>query len=341
MRVLATGANGFVGRAIVERLAAGSASFPWSGSRSPAVSLLAEKGDCSVRAAVRQRCGVFPESLEQVVVGSLDGETVWRDALAGMDAVVHAAARVHVMADAAVVDPLAEFRRVNVAGTLNLARHAVSMGVKRFVFLSSIKVNGESTPAGRPFSAEDAPAPQDSYGISKLEAELGLMEIAATTEMEVTIIRPPLVYGAGVKANFLSMMQWLQRGIPLPLGAIYNKRSLVGLDNLVDFVLTCLVHPAAANQTFLVADGEDLSTSELLRRMATALGRPAVLLPIPQSILHAFLKVSGQGAMASRLCGSLQVDISKARSILGWRPPVSVEEGIRQTAQGFLHEKMV
>ena len=293
-----------------------------------------------MRVAVRGECGFLPESVEQVIVCSLSADTVWREALTGMDAVVHAAARVHIMNDTSV-DPLTEFRRINVAGTLNLACQAASLGVKRFVFLSSIKVNGESTQNGRPFNTDDAPAPQDPYGISKLEAELALMEIATKTGMEVAIIRPPLVYGPGVKANFLSMMQWLDRGFPLPLGAIHNKRSLVGLDNLVDFILTCLDHPAAVNQTFLVADGEDISTTELLKQMAIALGRPGLLLPVQQNILKAFLKIIGKEAMANRLCNSLQVDISKARAVLGWRPPISVNEGLRRTAQGFLHEKVV
>lgn len=334
-----TGANGFVGRAVVERLAGPVSSSLLAPS--PRFSPLpAAKGLWTVRAAVRRESGLFSANVEPVVVASLSADTAWREALTGMDAVVHAAARVHVMADPAA-DPLAEFRRVNVAGTLNLARQASGMGVTRFVFLSSIKVNGESTPLDRPFGADDTPTPQDPYAISKLEAEQGLLEIAAKTGMTVTIIRPPLVYGPGVGANFLSMMQWLQRGIPLPLGAIHNKRSLVGRDNLVDFILTCLDHPAAANQIFLVADGEDLSTTELLRRMAIALGRPGLLLPIPQIILQAFLKIIGREAMAHRLCGSLQVDIGKARDVLGWQPPLGVDEGLRRTAQGFLHEKIV
>ena len=299
-----------------------------------------EKCNCSVRAAVRRERSFFSDSVEQVVLGFLDADTAWREALAGMDAVVHAAARVHIMADASA-DPLAEFRRVNVAGTLNLARQAASMGVKRFVFLSSIKVNGESTQIGKPFCADDLPAPQDTYGISKLEAELGLMEISANTGMEVAIIRPPLVYGPGMRANFLSMMQWLHRGIPLPLGAIHNKRSLVALDNLVDLIITCLGHSAAVNQVFLAGDGEDISTTELLRRMGLALGKSARLVPISLSLLQFGAAVLGRRDMVQRLCGSLQVDISKARVLLGWNPPITVDEGLRRAAQGFLHETVV
>jgi nucleoside-diphosphate-sugar epimerase len=276
--------------------------------------------------------------VEQVIVGSLAVDTVWREALEGMDAVVHVAARVHVMADTAA-DPLAEFRRVNVAGTLNLACQAALAGVKRFVFLSSIKVNGECTQSGRPFCADDKPGAQDPYAISKLEGELGLMEIAANTGMEVTIIRPPLVYGPGVRANFLSMMQCLQRGIPLPLGAIRNKRSLVALDNLVDLIITCLGHPAAANQVFLAGDGEDLSTTELLRRMGLALGKSVRLVPIPHSWLKVGATLLGRRDLAQRLCGSLQLDISKARVLLGWKPPISVDEGLRRAAQGLFFAK--
>lgn len=233
------------------------------------------------------------------------------------------------MSDTAA-DPLDEFRRVNVQGTLNLARQAAAAGVKRFAFVSSIKVNGESTQLGAPFKADDVPAPNDAYGLSKMEAEHGLREIALQTGIDVVIIRPPLVYGPGVKANFAAMMRWLRRGAPLPLGAIHNQRSLVALGNLVDLIVTCLMHPAAANQTFLVSDGEDVSTTELLRRMGNALGREARLLPVPASWLKMTAALLGRQDVAQRLCGNLQVDISKARTLLGWRPPVSVGEGLRR-----------
>jgi UDP-glucose 4-epimerase len=238
------------------------------------------------------------------------------------------------MADT-VSDPLQEFRRVNVQATLNLARQAAAAGVRRFVFVSSIKVNGESTQPGSAFTADDAPAPLDAYGISKMEAEQGLRQIALQTGMEVVIIRPPLVYGPGVKANFAAMMRWLKRGVPLPLGAIENQRSFVALDNLVDLIVTCLIHPAAANQTFLVSDGEDVSTTELLRRMGQALGCTARLLPVPASWLKLAADMLGKADMAQRLCGSLQVDISKTRQLLGWQPPLSLDSGLKKAAKAM------
>lgn len=231
-------------------------------------------------------------------------------------------------------DPLTAFRAANVDGTLNLARQAAAAGVKRFVFVSSIKVNGESTLPGRAFAEAEAPNPQDAYGLSKYEAERGLRQLSADTGMEVVIIRPPLVYGPGVKANFSSLMRSVQRGWPLPLGAVYNQRSLVSLSNLVDFIVTCITHPKAANATFLVSDGQDLSTTELVRGMAQAAGVPARLLPVPVWALQAGASLLGKGDAVQRLCGNLQVDISKARSLLGWVPPVSVEEGLRRVMKG-------
>ena len=237
------------------------------------------------------------------------------------------------------VDPLVDFRRINVDGTLNLARQATAAGVRRFIFISSVKVNGEATALDQPYFSDDVPAPVDAYGISKMEAEHGLRRISEETGMEVVIIRPPLVYGPGVKANFLSMMRWLWNGIPLPLGAIHNKRSLVALDNLLDLIVTCVDHPAAKNKTFLVSDGEDLSTSQLLRRMGNALHRPARLLPIPASLLQIGAALVGRPDVAKRLCGSLQVDISKTRQLLGWNPPIRVDEGLRQTAEHWLENR--
>lgn len=308
--ILLTGASGFVGRAVLECL---------SGSR-------------SVRIVVRQAdLTGFPEGVD-VVQASLSPDQEWACALSGVSAIVHCAARVHVMNEGAE-DPLAEFRRVNVDSTMRLARQAAEAGVRRFVFVSSIKVNGEQSLHGQPFTPEHTPAPVDPYGQSKYEAEVGLRALSEVSSMEVVIIRPPLVYGPGVKANFLAMMRWLKRGIPLPLGAVTgNKRSLVALDNLVDFIVTCLDHPAAANQTFLVSDGESLSTATLLQRMGGALGKPARLVPVPVSLLKLGASLLGKPGMAQRLCDSLEVDISKTRELLGWVPPISVEEGLRRTA---------
>jgi len=253
----------------------------------------------------------------------------WDKVLVGVATVVHLAARVHVIHDTEA-DPLIAFRVVNVEGTLNLARQAAAAGVKRFVFISSVKVNGESTQPGRAFTETDSPDPQDAYGQSKHEAEQGLRQLAASTGMEVVIIRPPLVYGPGVKANFAALMRAVQRGWPLPLGAVHNQRSLVALDNLVDFIVTCITHPQAANQIFLVSDGQDLSTTELVRGMARASGVPARLLPLPVWALQACGRLLRKGDALQRLCGNLQVDISKARTLLGWVPPVSLEEGLKR-----------
>jgi nucleoside-diphosphate-sugar epimerase len=307
MNVCVTGANGFVSHAICTSLRA---------------------REFSVRPLVRAATLV---DLDAFSVGDIGPETDWTAALEGADCLIHCAARVHVMEDTAT-DPLAEFRRVNVQGSLNLARQAAAAGVRRFVFVSSIKVNGETTQLGQPFTADDAPAPLDAYGISKMEAELGLRQLAAQTGMELVIIRPPLVYGPGVKANFAAMMRWLRRGVPLPLGAIHNQRSLVALDNLVDLIVTCLTHPAAANQTFLVSDGEDVSTTELLRRMGQAMGCPTRLIPVPVTWLKLAATMVGKHDVAQRLCGSLQVDIAKTRELLGWCPPLTLGEGLKRTA---------
>ena len=314
MNILVTGATGFIGQSIVNRLTIHPKFRP--------------------RAAVRRINHHLPATVEVALVGSLTSDTDWSAALQDTEVVVHTAGRAHVMDDA-VGNSLMEFRQVNVEGTLRLARQAAKTRVKRFIFLSSIKVNGEETPLGKAFRAEDKAAPVDPYGISKMEAEQGLHQLARETGLEMVIIRPPLVYGPGVKANFLSMMHWLDRGIPLPLGAIHNKRSLVALDNLVDLVATCIHHPAAANQTFLAGDGEDLSTTELLQHMGKALGKPSRLIPIPAKLLEAGAILLGKKAVARRLCRSLQVNISKTRKLLNWTPPLSVDEGLQKTAVWF------
>lgn len=315
MNVLVTGANGFVGKQICIRL---------------------EQPKWRVRQALRQiqtnsRLVSFQE---QVDIGEIGPNTNWQQALSGMDCLVHLAARVHVMNDSSV-DPLADFRLTNVDAALNIARQAAAAGIKRFVFISSVKVNGESTLPGQAFTESVISYPQDPYGISKHEAEMGLRDVGAQTGMEIVIIRPPLVYGPGVKANFASLMHAVQRCWPLPLGAVHNQRSLVALDNLVDFIITCISHPLAANQTFLVSDGHDLSTTELVRGLARAAGVPARLLPVPVWALQAGASLLGKGDAVQRLCGNLQVDISKARSLLGWVPPVSVEEGLRRAVTGM------
>lgn len=311
-----TGGTGFVGSEVLARL-------------------LAE--ECIVTAVVRNSSAVLNGRVHKAVVPDLTEQVNWEQVVAGQDVIIHSAARVHVMNDQSA-NPLAEFRTVNVDGTLNLARQAAAAGVKRFIFISSIKVNGEGTLRGNPYTAFDTPAPEDPYGISKMEAEQGLRLIADETGMEVVIIRPVLVYGPGVKANFLSMMRWVHKGIPLPLGAINNSRSLVSLDNLVDLIVTCIDHPAAANQTFLVSDGEDLSTTELLRRVGAAVDKPARLLPVPPKLLEFGASLLGKKAVAQRLLGSLQVDISHTCSTLGWKPPVTVDEALAKTAAFYLEE---
>lgn len=278
---------------------------------------------------------LFRPNIDVVDTGEMGPWTDYAGALQGVSKLVHLAGRVHDMKDAAG-DQLSEYRRVNVEGTLNLARQAADAGVQRFVFMSSIKVNGEETQRGKPFRAEDAPAPEDAYGISKREAEDGLMALARKTGMEVVIIRPPLIYGPGVKGNFLTMMRWVEKGLPLPLGAVRNnRRALVALDNLIDLTVTCLEHPAAANQVFLAGDGEDLSTAELLERLGRAMDRPARLLPAPVWALKSGAALLRKQDVARRLCGSLQVDISKARDVLGWTPQISVDEGLRRTVEFY------
>jgi len=304
--ILVTGATGFVGQALCAELSRRQMDYR-PASRSPRPGFAA--------------------------IGAINGQTDWSEALADVDVVMHLAARVHVMNESAA-DPLAAFRAVNVDATINLARQAAGASVKRFIFLSSIKVNGEGTSAGKAFRASDVPRPEDAYGRSKLEAEEALLAISAETGMEVVIIRPPLVYGPGVKANFASLMTWATRPFPWPFGAIRNRRSLVYVGNLVDFILLSARHPAAANRVFLVSDGEDLSIGQLISKLSLAAGRKAWMLPVPPALLEGLAAILGRRAATQRLLGSLQVDIGETRALTGWSPPYSVEEGLAATVAG-------
>ena len=311
MTVLLTGASGFVGKAVLKA---------------------AKQRGLTIRPVYRSVYSAKGQR-EVALVSGLDGSADWSQALQGVDVVIHAAARAHIMLEE-LLDPLAEYRRVNVEGTLNLVRQAAAAGVRRFVFISSIKVNGEATAQGRPFNADDTPAPEDAYGLSKAEAEAQLKQVARETGMEVTIIRPPLIYGPGVKGNFASLISWVHRGLPLPLGSVtHNRRSLVGLDNLVDLILVCACHPKAANQTFLISDGEDLSTTELLKKIGKALGRPARLLWVPPRLISFMVGLIGKEVISQRLLGSLQVDINKTCELLNWKPSVAVDEGLRRAVE--------
>ncbi|MDL2399694.1 NAD-dependent epimerase/dehydratase family protein [Rhizobium mayense] len=302
--ILVTGATGFVGQALCAELSRRQmAHRPIS--RSPKPGFLA--------------------------IGSFDGETDWSGALNGVETVVHLAARVHVMNDTSA-DPLAAFRAVNVDATVNLARQAAQAGVKRFIFLSSIKVNGEATIPGKPFTVFDRPHPEDPYGQSKREAEEALLAIGKEADMDVVIIRPPLVYGPEVKANFASLMKWAKRPFPWPFGLIANRRSLVFVGNLVDFILLCVSHADVGNRVFLISDGRDLSIGELIGKLSSAMGRRALLLPVPPRLLEGLAALLGRRAAARRLLGSLQVDIGETVAITGWSPPFSVEDGLRLTA---------
>ncbi|MBU3543971.1 SDR family oxidoreductase [Polynucleobacter sp. MWH-Mekk-B1] len=315
-RILLTGATGFVGANLLERL-------------------ITE--NYAVLATVRHLATnpLIHQNLDYICMGELTSSLNWSKALDGIDTVIHLAARAHVMSEHKL-DPLSEYRRINVDCTLNLARQAAKLGVKRFIYLSSIKVNGEVTDLNTPFTPKDIPQPQDSYGISKYEAEIGLLVLANNSDLELVIIRPPLIYGAGVKGNILTMMRWLSRQIILPLGAIRNRRSLVSVDNLVDLIVCCIDHPSAVNQVFLVSDEEDLSTPELLHRMGKALNKPTYLISIPVGLLKFCALLLGKRHLMERLCSSLWVDISKTQNLLGWSPISSVDEGLRKCADDFI-----
>ena len=315
-KILVTGANGFVGRALcVEALVRGM----------------------QVRGGVRHQCDL-PAGVERFIVGEIDENTNWQRALNGCDVLVHLAARVHVMRESAK-NPLDEFRRVNVQGTEHLARSAVASGVKRFVYVSSIKVNGEETLGGKSYAERDMPTPHDAYGTSKWEAEQALHRVAEETGLEVVIVRPPLVYGAGVKGNFAQLLSVLARGIPLPLASIKNHRDLIYVGNLVDALVACATHSNAAGQTYLVSDGERVSTPNLIRNLAKALDKSNLVFPFPISVMRFCAGLFDKFSAVDRLTQSLQVDSSKISKELGWQPPYTMQQGLRATADWYLAER--
>lgn len=311
-KILVTGPTGFVGRVLTDYL---------------------DQQGFSVTAAIRRPTDIFPPSVKQIPVGDLLPDTDWQAALNGVDTVVHLAARVHIMDDRAE-DPLAAFRHVNFEGTTHLAECAVQAGAKRFVFVSSVKVNGEETNHAA-FTEQDIPSPQDPYAVSKWEAEQALRKIEAESGMEVVILRPPLIYGPEVKANFLNLVKLVDKGIPLPLGCIKNTRSLLGLSNMVSAITTCITHEKAAGKTYLLSDGEDVSTPELVRRIATALGKKPSLLPVPTTLLQLAGKLTGKTAQIERLLGSLAIDSSKIRDELGWQPVCTMQEELAKMAKAI------
>ncbi|MES2405889.1 MAG: SDR family oxidoreductase [Pseudomonadota bacterium] len=312
MKFLITGASGFIG----------GAACAW----------LVEQG-IEVVGTVRNLLRPTLPGIDYRIVGELGPSTDWRTALDGIEGVIHCAARVHVMHETAD-DPLRAFRSANVAGTGQLARQAAAAGVKRLVFVSSIKVNGEKTATG--FNEGNTPAPQDPYGQTKWEAEQMLFQISNETGLEVVIVRPPLVYGPGVKGNLARLLSWVERGVPLPLAGIRNTRSLIGIDNFTSALHACLTHPAAAGRTYLVRDGEDISTPELVRRLGHHLDKPARLFTLPPPLLERLAGLVGRRADAQRLTGSLIVDDSRIRRELGWVPPRTLDEGLAQMAHAWL-----
>ncbi|KGJ89902.1 UDP-glucose 4-epimerase family protein [Colwellia psychrerythraea] len=312
MNILITGATGFLGKYLLSQL---------------------NYKQNNITVVLRSTSEGYNNS---VCVPIFNGESDFKRAVVNQDIIIHCAARVHVM-NVNIEQSLKDFREVNTHATINLAQQAAEAGVKRFIFISSIKVNGESTELGSPFKPDDIFVPTDPYGLSKHEAEVGLRNVSLKTGMEVVIIRPPLVYGPGVKANFASMIKWINKGLPLPLGGIKdNKRSLVSVDNLVDLIITCIDHPDAANQTFLVSDNADVSTTALLGNMAEALNVPNRLIPIPPLLFDIASQLIGKPAISQRLCGSLQVNISKTIRLLNWSPPYSSAESMKKTADAFI-----
>lgn len=312
--VLVTGASGFVGSALVRTL-----------QQSP---------EFAVRAAYRQAPA---PGREWVSIGEIGSETDWSKALDGVDVVVHCAARVHIMQEAGTAESLARFRQVNVEGTRRLAQQAASAGVRRLVFVSSIKVNGESTSGRAPYTHDEAPAPEDAYGISKHEAEQALWDVARATDLEAVVVRPPLVYGPYVKANFNNLMHAVARGLPLPFGLTVNRRSMIFLGNLVDLLQRCVADPRAAGNTFLVSDDHDMSTGELVRQLAHAMGCHSRLFPVPLVLMQFAARILGKNAVADRILGSLQVDISHTRAMLDWTPPYSIQQGMQATVAPLMN----
>lgn len=317
-KVVVTGGSGFVGARLL--------------------SALCSSEEFLVTSITRGRSSSHIRMVNEVVVESIGSETVYGSLFTGVDSVVHLAARVHVMNEHSE-DPLRDFRDVNLLGTVNLARQAASSGVRRFIFISSVKVSGERTEQGRPFVEAMGASPEDSYGQSKFEAEEALKEIGKETEMEVVIIRPPLVYGPGVKANFRSLMRLCNTALPLPFGAIHNRRSLIYLDNLVDFILCSIEHPAAANETFLVSDGEDVSIATLVSRIRKLEDRRCLLLPVPIGLFTLVGRLTGKTEVVKRLVSDLSVDITKANKLLDWTPPYPLDKGLRHTVEHYLQEE--
>jgi UDP-glucose 4-epimerase len=313
MKILVTGATGFIGNKLCQALSM--------------------RGDAVVAVSRRQ---VAIDTNITVINKVLSKDTDWQDCLKDVDVVIHLAGRAHVMNDVSE-NPYQAYADINIDATKQLAEQAALFGVKRFIYLSSIKVNGERT-KDVAFSETDSPQPEDDYGITKCEAEKVLNNIAIQTGMDVVIIRPPLVYGAGVKANFKSLIKLAQLNIPLPFGAIDNKRSLVFIENLIDFILLCTHHPNAANQTFLISDDDDVSTTRLIQYIKEASGKRPLLIPVPQSWLRFVFQLIGKSFLSDRLLGNLQVDITKAKTLLNWKPPFTLEQGINKTIEAYLED---
>jgi nucleoside-diphosphate-sugar epimerase len=316
INILITGATGFVGKNLIEK---------------------SKKNKDLNFTAVTRKDGAI-DNVECKIISDINSSTQWDNVINNIDVIVHTAARVHVMNDNSS-DPLNEFREVNTRGTINLAKSAVQKGVKRFIFISSIKAGGETSELGKPLTENDVYVPSDYYGLSKYEAEHQLLQLAKNSKMEVVIIRPTLIYGPGVKANFETMMRWASRPIPLPFGAIDNKRSLVSIDNLISLIEVCFYHPKAKNQIFYVSDDNDLSTSDLLLKIYKSFKNRTPLIPVPENIIKLIFLLVGKSDYSVRLLGSLQVDISKVKSLLNWEPVYSVEESIEKTVKHFLESR--